>query len=206
MEHTVLKEKERFTQIQWDMEELRKQCMEMELYEDTLSMFVLQGEKAHTETTNQSLVQENQMLLQQIDDLRDKFEDLRKEHEERSKAELMVLVKEVKSFRTSQSELKQELTRTMKEKLEMDTQLLSEEVGKPKLATSEEQGGTDDVVRKMLTEVLIDNARLRKQINYVLRCSWFGHGTSFRESETEDQDQEGSVDLARTVLSKILEK
>ncbi|KAF2581381.1 hypothetical protein F2Q70_00010045 [Brassica cretica] len=166
MEHTVLKEKERFTQIQWDMEELRKQCMEMELYE------------AHTETTNQSLVQENQMLLQQIDDLRDKFEDLRKEHEERSKAELMVLVKEVKSFRTSQSELKQELTRTMKEKLEMDTQLLSEEVGKPKLATSEEQGGTDDVVRKMLTEVLIDNARLRKQINYVLRCSWFGHGTS----------------------------
>ncbi|KAL0676286.1 hypothetical protein Bca4012_004267 [Brassica carinata] len=164
------------------------------------------GEKAHTETTNQSLVQENQMLLQQIDDLRDKFEDLRKEHEERSKAELMVLVKEVKSFRTSQSEPKQELTRTMKEKLEMDTQLLSEEVGKPKLATSEEQGGTDDVVRKMLTEVLIDNARLRKQINYVLRCSWFGHGTSFRESETEDQDQEGSVDLARTVLSKILEK
>lgn len=87
---------------------------------DTLSMFVLQGEKAHTETTNQSLVQENQMLLQQIDDLRDKFEDLRKEHEERSKAELMVLVKEVKSFRTSQSEPKQELTRTMKEKLEMD--------------------------------------------------------------------------------------
>lgn len=30
MEQTVLKEKERFTQIQWDMEELRKQCMEME--------------------------------------------------------------------------------------------------------------------------------------------------------------------------------
>ncbi|CAN7011084.1 unnamed protein product [Brassica rapa subsp. trilocularis] len=32
-----------------------------------------------------------------------------------------------------------------------------DEVGKP---ASEEHGGTDDVVRKMLTEVLIDNARL----------------------------------------------
>lgn len=83
----------------------------------------LQDEKAQTETTNQSLVQENQMLLQQIDDLREKFEKLHKEHEElevKSKAELKVLVKEVKSLRTTQSELKQELSRTMKEKLEME--------------------------------------------------------------------------------------
>lgn len=83
----------------------------------------MQDEKAQTETTNQSLVQENQMLLQQIDDLREKFEKLHKEHEElevKSKAELKVLVKEVKSLRTTQSELKQELSRTMKEKLEME--------------------------------------------------------------------------------------
>lgn len=83
----------------------------------------LQDEKAQIETTNQSLVQENQMVLQQIDDLRDKFENLRKEHEElevKSKAELKVLVKEVKTLRTTQSELKQELSRTMKEKLEME--------------------------------------------------------------------------------------
>lgn len=68
--------------------------------------------------------------------------------------------------------------------------------------------GTDDVVRKMLTEVLIDNARLRKQVNSVLRCSLSGHGVSVREAGTEEEveEQEGSIDLARTVMSKILEK
>ncbi|KAG2317773.1 hypothetical protein Bca52824_020895 [Brassica carinata] len=276
MEQTVLKEKERFTQIQWDMEELRKQCMEMESLLNSMK-----DEKAYIETTNQPLVQENEMLLKQNDDLRDKFENLRKEHEElevKSKAELKVLVKEVKSLRTTQSELRLELSRTIKEKLEMErivqrekdreetaktankklmheydvlqnrlqecnvkfqiedegelimessspseaidllatsdnriglliaeTQLLSEEVE----TTSEEHGGTGDVVRKMLTEVLIDNARLRKQVNSVLRCSLSGHGISVREARSEQEeedDQEGSVDLASTVLSKILEK
>ncbi|CAH2053589.1 unnamed protein product [Thlaspi arvense] len=279
MEQTVLKEKERFTQIQWDMEELRKQCMDMESLLNSMK-----DEKEDIETTNQELVQENQTLLQQIDDLRDRFENLHKEHEElevKSKAELKVLVKEVKSLRTTQSELKQELSRTMKEKLEMErivqrekdreetaktankklmhecdilqnrlqecnikfhieeesklimdsssaseafdllttsdnriglliaeTQLLSEEVEKRKTTTSEEHFGTADVVNKMLTEVLIDNAKLRKQINSVLRCSLSGHGISVREAagSEEEEDQEGSVDLARTVLSKILEK
>lgn len=63
------------------------------------------------------------MLLQQMDDLRDKFENLRKDHEDlevKSKAELKVLVKEVKSLRTTQSELRLELSRTVKEKLEME--------------------------------------------------------------------------------------
>lgn len=31
MQQTVLTEKERFTQMQWDMEELRRKCMELEL-------------------------------------------------------------------------------------------------------------------------------------------------------------------------------
>lgn len=59
----------------------------------------------------------------EMDELRDKFENLRKEHEElevKSKAELKVLVKEVKTLRTTQSELRVELSRTMKEKLEME--------------------------------------------------------------------------------------
>ncbi|CAN6925839.1 unnamed protein product [Brassica oleracea] len=269
MEQTVLKEKERFTQIQWDMEELRKQCMEMESLLNSMK-----DEKEHIETTNESLVQENEMLLQQMDELRDKFENLRKEHEElevKSKAELKVLVKEVKTLRTTQSELRVELSRTMKEKLEMERVVQREkdreetakaaneklmhecdvlqnrlqecnvkfqiedesksimESSSPSeaidlLATSdnriglliaetqllsEEHGGPDDVVRKMLTEVLIDNARLRKQVNSVLRCSLSGHGVSVREARSEqeeEEDQEGSVDLASTVLSKILEK
>lgn len=86
------------------------------------------------------------------------------------------------------------------------TQLLSEEVEKLKL-TSGGHRGTDDVVKKMLTEVLIDNARLRKQVNSVVRCSLSGHGISVRVAGTEEvEEQEGSIDLARTVMSKILEK
>ncbi|KAL0855347.1 hypothetical protein Bca101_060500 [Brassica carinata] len=59
----------------------------------------------------------------------------------------------------------------------------------------------------MLTEV-IDNAKLRKQNNSLLRRSLSGHGISVREmgAEEQEQDQERSVDLARTLLSKILEK
>ncbi|KAG7631413.1 Phox homologous domain [Arabidopsis suecica] len=276
MEKTVLDEKERFTQIQWDMEELRKQCMEMESFLNSIK-----DEKTHIETANESLVQENQMLLQQINDIRENFENFHKEHEElevKAKAELKVLVKEVKSLRTTQSDLRQELSGIMKEKLEMErivqrekdreetaknadkkllhecdvlqnrlqecnvkfdieeegklimdssslseaiellatsdnriglliaeTQLLSEEVEKLKL-TSGGHRGTDDLVRKMLTEVLIDNARLRKQVNSVLRCSLSGHGISVREAGTEVDEEEGSIDLARTVMSKILEK
>jgi len=40
MEKTVLDEKERFTQIQWDMEELRKQCMEMESFLNSIKVCV----------------------------------------------------------------------------------------------------------------------------------------------------------------------
>lgn len=41
MEKTVLDEKERFTQIQWDMEELRKQCMEMESLLNSIKVCIL---------------------------------------------------------------------------------------------------------------------------------------------------------------------
>lgn len=71
------------------------------------------------------------MLLQQINDVRENFENLHKEHEEmevKSKAELKVLVKEVKSLRTTQSELRQELSRTMKEKLEMEVKCSLQEI------------------------------------------------------------------------------
>ncbi|XP_010545759.1 PREDICTED: uncharacterized protein LOC104818021 [Tarenaya hassleriana] len=270
MEHAVLSEKERFTQMQWDMEELRKQYMEMELLFNTV-----QDEKAQLETMKQSLVQENEMLLQQMNAGRDNLDNLRKEHEElevKSKADLKILVKEVKSLRTSQSELKQELSRLMKEKLEMErivdreknraenaktanekllhecyvlrdrlqessVSFLIDENSKlivdasyqsdaiNQLATSdnriglllaeaqllaEENGETDmvggrrdsnDVMRKMLTEVLIDNAGLRKQITSLLRCV-----LSENELSDKGEEEEENVPLARTVLSKILEK
>lgn len=63
------------------------------------------------------------MLLQELDVGREQLENLKKHHEEfevKSKADVKLLVKEVKSLRSSQLELKQELSRLMKEKLEAE--------------------------------------------------------------------------------------
>ncbi|MBA0840538.1 hypothetical protein Goarm_003116, partial [Gossypium armourianum] len=118
MQQAVLLERERFTQMQWDMELLRKQCLEMEL-----KLKKEQDEKAHVESAKLLLMKESKTLLQELDVAREQLADLQKHHEElevKSKADVKLLVKEVKSLRSSQSELKQELSRVMKEKLELE--------------------------------------------------------------------------------------
>lgn len=75
------------------------------------------------ESTKIAIIQENKMLLQELDVGREQLENLKKHHEEfevKSKADVKLLVKEVKSLRSSQLELKQELSRLMKEKLEVE--------------------------------------------------------------------------------------
>lgn len=52
----------------------------------------------------------------------------------------------------------------------------------------------------MLSEVLIDNASLRKQINSVIRCALSTPENSETETGKEDTSQRGSV------LSKFLER
>ena len=86
-------------------------------------METFQDERSLLASTKASIVQENEMLLQELDVAREQFENLQKHQEEseaKSKADLKLLVKEVKSLRSSQSELKQELSRLMKEKIEVE--------------------------------------------------------------------------------------
>ncbi|KAG2723124.1 hypothetical protein I3760_02G157800 [Carya illinoinensis] len=118
MQQAVLTEKEKLTQMQWDMEELHAKCLEMEL-----KLKLEQDEKVRAESTKIAIVQENKMLLHELDVAREQLENLQKQHEEfevKSKADIKLLVKEVKSLRSSQLELKQELSRLMKEKLEAE--------------------------------------------------------------------------------------
>lgn len=247
MQQTVLNEKERFTQMQWDMEELRKQLLETEL-----KLKYEQDERACAESSKMSIIQENEMLLQELDVTREQLENLHKQHEEfevKSKTDVKLLVKEVKSLRSSQSELKQELSCLMKEKLEVERVLqkekqrmehanianskllheceilrnrlqecgvnflseedkLSVDTSSPSdavdlLTTSDNRIGllvaeaqllaqdiersmtgldktgnangsdrrSDDALRQMLTDIFIDNARLRMQVNTVIRCA-----------------------------------
>ncbi|XP_011007710.1 PREDICTED: uncharacterized protein LOC105113290 isoform X2 [Populus euphratica] len=276
MQQAVLIERERFTQTQWDVEELRRQCLELEL-----KLKHEQDEKACSESAKISILHDNKMLLQQLDVARKDFEELHKDHEElqvKSKADVKLLVKEVKSLRNSQRELKQELSRLMKEKLEVEravhkekqitenviaanAKLLHEceilhnrleecsvnflieeedklivDTSSPSdaidlLATSDNRIGlllaeaqllaqdlensvarldethntngsdrTDNKLRKMLTETFIDNARLRMQVNSIIRCALNIH----LKSDKDDEDEEAP--LGKTVLSKFLER
>lgn len=269
----VANERDRFTQMQWDVEELKKKCLEMEL-----KLKTEQDEKARIESSRLSIIEENEMLMQELDAARYELETLHKDHENfelKSKADIKVLGKEIKSQRTSQSELKQELSRIMKEKLEvervlqkekqkreaensanakllhecgilrdrlqecsvnfcieeeeklvMDTsspfdaidllttsdnriglllaeaQLLAQDV-ENSLAAKGSPGGdrnftrsTEDEVRKMLTDIFIDNATLRKRINSVIRCT-----ISVPDKSDEEEEE---VPSRKTVLSKFL--
>lgn len=288
LQQAILSERERFTQMQWDTEEFRRKCFEMEL-----KLKSEQDERLKVESTNESVVQENDMLLQELDDVREQLENMKKRHEEieaKSKADLKVLVKEVKSLRISQSDLKQDLSRLMKEKIEVERILQKEKQRREEantanakllhecgilrdrleecsvtfaideeedrltmdasspsdaidmLTTSDNRIGlllaeaqllaqdvenalgssdrnseninvtvtrtTDDEVRRMLTDILVDNARLRKQMNSVIGCALNKHSKSEEddEEEEEENEEEEVVPIRKTVLSRLLER
>ncbi|KAK2994480.1 hypothetical protein RJ640_021285 [Escallonia rubra] len=325
LQQAILTERERFTQMQWDLEELRRKCMEMEL-----ELKSEKDEKVHLESVKASIIQENEMLLQELDVAREQLAELQKYHEElesKSKSDVKLLVKEVKSLRSSQLELKQDLSRLLKEKLEaervlqkekqkwehanaanvkllheykvlrdrlkecsvnflieeedkliVDTSspsdaidlvttsdnrigLLLAEVSESRIgwsfplaltgavlvgpeqasaavvwdngaltlrggpvaqllaqdvengisaASSNVDGGSartsDDELRTMLAEVFIDNARLRKQINSVIRCTLSSPDKSDRDDDDDDEEETSSTSSRKTVLSKFLER
>ncbi|KAL6144861.1 hypothetical protein ACLB2K_055551 [Fragaria x ananassa] len=279
IQQAVLNEKERFTQMQWDMEELRRKCLDLEL-----QLRSEQDAREHSESTKISIIQENDLLLQELDVSRRQLDNLQKFHEEfevKSKTDVKLLVKEVKSLRNSQSELKQELSRLMKEKLEVErilqkekrriertattntkllheceilrsrlqecsvnflveeedklildtsspsdaidllttsdnriglllaeAQLLAQDVENAVIAADDAQdikGGdrmADDELRKMLTDQFVDNARLRMQVNSVIRCALNAN----IKDENDDDDEEEDSHQRKTVLSKFLER
>ncbi|KAI4329355.1 hypothetical protein L6164_021626 [Bauhinia variegata] len=124
MQQAVLTEKERFTQMQWDMEELRRKCLDVEI-----KLKFEEDGRLQAESTKASIIQENRMLRQELDVAREKLENLQKHHDEfemKSKTDVKLLIKEVKSLRASQLELKQHLAEVMKEKINAERALQKE--------------------------------------------------------------------------------
>ncbi|XVF35614.1 hypothetical protein REPUB_Repub18cG0161100 [Reevesia pubescens] len=118
LQQAILIERERFTQVQWEMEELRRKSLAMEL-----KLNPKQDEKQITETTNQSAAEEKDAMLQELNATKEQLKDISKQYEEleaKSKADIKVLVKEVKSLRKSQKELKQEVGQSLSEKSEAE--------------------------------------------------------------------------------------
>lgn len=88
-----------------------------------MTSYIFQAERARAESSKISLLEENNILLHDLENTRDQLESLHKHFEEaevKSKADIKLLVKEVKTLRGSQSDLKQELGHLMKEKLEVE--------------------------------------------------------------------------------------
>ncbi|XP_020549873.1 PX domain-containing protein EREL1-like [Sesamum indicum] len=114
----------KMTQMQWDMEELRLKSMELEL-----KLNSQQAQRLDSQSTNSPGNQHKDVLQQELDSAKRRFEDLLKQHQElemKSKADIKVLVREVKSLRSSQAELNQQLNQSFKEKSKME-ELLQEE-------------------------------------------------------------------------------
>lgn len=75
-----------------------------------------QDDKRETEPPKTSVIEEKDQLLQELDDAKNKYEQLLKKHQEvelKSKADFKVLIKEVKSLRSSQAELKLQLNQSL---------------------------------------------------------------------------------------------
>ncbi|PPD99579.1 hypothetical protein GOBAR_DD03404 [Gossypium barbadense] len=172
LQQAILIERERFTQMQWEMEELRQKSLEMEL-----KLNPNQDEKQITETTNQLAAEEKDAMLQELNATKEQLNSISKRYEElelKSKADIKVLVKEVKSLRKSQKELKQEVGQSLSEKAEAEAQLLAKEEGS---ATGNDDiqlnnhydSRTDDELRKIIAGIFTENANLKKQVNSHLR-------------------------------------
>lgn len=158
MRQAVLAERERFTQMQWDIEELRRKCLDMEIKWKSE-----EDERLQVESVKASVVKENEILQQELDFAREQLENLQKCHDElemKSKADVKVLIKEVKSLRSSQSELKQQLSELVKEKLEAERSLHKE---KQRLKLSYEANA------KLLRECGILQKRLQEcSVNFLV--------------------------------------
>ncbi|XP_008219512.1 PREDICTED: uncharacterized protein LOC103319712 isoform X1 [Prunus mume] len=155
LQQAILIERERFTKMQWDMEELRRKSLEMEL-----KLKSEQDNRSCADATKDSTVQEKDIMPQELDPYKEQLENLSKRYEEleaKSKADIKVLVKEVKSLRSSQKELKHELSKSLKEKSEAE-KLLQQEKQTSKLGETARERLLHDcrILHKQLQECNIN--------------------------------------------------
>ncbi|XVE53598.1 hypothetical protein DITRI_Ditri03aG0015400 [Diplodiscus trichospermus] len=155
LQQAIMIEKEKSTQMQWQMEELRRKLLEMEL-----KLNPKQGEKQTAETTNQSADDKKDAMLIELNATKEQLNCISKQYEEqeaKSKAEIKVLVKEVKSLRKSQKELKQEIGQSLSEKSKVEEQLVKErQISKHARAAREELLNECRVLQNRLLECSVN--------------------------------------------------
>ncbi|KAG6409504.1 hypothetical protein SASPL_127544 [Salvia splendens] len=185
LEQAILIERERVTQMQWDMEELRRRSMELEL-----KLNQQQDQSTDAQPSVSPRNQQTDTLCQELDSSKQQFEDLLKRHQElevKSKADIKVLVKEVRSLRSSQSELTQQLKQSLREKSEMERIVQHANLDKLRLIKN--------VDLLLLFELLLDSQELlqeERERNEQVRSSW--RKLLDRCKILQDQLQECNID------------
>ncbi|CAA7046812.1 unnamed protein product [Microthlaspi erraticum] len=171
LEQAIMTERERITQMQWDMEELRQKSYEMEMKLKSRE----QDGSSHAEATEQSTISERHVMSKELDARKQQLEDLSRRYEEleaKSKADVKILVKEVKSLRRSHVELEKELTQSLTDKTEAEKLLQQER----KLVEN-----TVAARKKLLSDCRILHDRLKE---YNLNLSMDGNGNLVEDSAT----------------------
>ncbi|KAK4480166.1 hypothetical protein RD792_013228 [Penstemon davidsonii] len=151
LEQAMLIERERITQMQWDMEELRQRSLEMKFKLDSQ-----QVQRIDNQSTDSTMNQQKDVFYKELDYSKQQYEDLMKRYQElevKSKADIKVLVKEVKSLRSSQAEAKQHLNQSLEEKSKAE-ELLQEE--------RERNGQTRAYWRKLLYRCKVLHDKLQE--------------------------------------------
>ncbi|XP_020547996.1 PX domain-containing protein EREX-like isoform X2 [Sesamum indicum] len=181
LEQALSIERERCSQMQWDVEELRRKYMELEF-----RLKAELDEKAHAESTETSIIKDNEELLEELDCAREQLKNLqirRGEVDLKSESDVALLVREVKSLRNSQSQLRQELDRVAKERTEFMTRLQEERTKREFI---------DAVNAKLLHECQILRSQLAEScINFLV------------EQEKQKMDPSGAVDMLTTLENRI---
>lgn len=83
----------------------------------------MQNEKNHAESEKTTASDETELLLHEVHCKEEELQNMQKclaELEMKSKADIKVLVKEVKSLRKSQAELREVLNQSLKEKTDLE--------------------------------------------------------------------------------------
>ncbi|XP_020590338.1 PX domain-containing protein EREL2-like isoform X2 [Phalaenopsis equestris] len=107
LQQAILLERERFTQTQWDMDELHRKYLELES-----KLKFEQCKKTCVESENTTASNENDILNQELSTKQEQITNLERQLDQlemKSKADIKVLVKEIKFLRNSQEELKKTL-------------------------------------------------------------------------------------------------
>lgn len=146
-----------------DMEELQRKCTELEL-----RLTSEQDARSHEESIKATTIKQNNLLMKELNDAKEQVEFLRKQMGLKTKTNVL----EVQSVGTSDKVMVDTCvslsdTIDVLETSDREIGLLLERGENAEIAS--EPANEDDELKKLLGDILLENAKLREQVNSVIR-------------------------------------